>query len=97
MVLSHEPCGSDITVGVKSGGTSQIAQSVRTTPRSRDMSSLAIAVLNNLPHGTTVEAISSETGVEESIVAKKVQDLKTGRFLTEDGKLTQDGYEAIQS
>ena len=96
MVKSHEPSGSDITVGVRSSGLPQAAPSAAGSFGRREVSSLAKTILVSLPHGKTIEEISNETGVDESIVVGKVQNLKTGGFLTEDGKLTQDGYEAIQ-
>lgn len=64
--------------------------------RRNEVSSLAKAILVGLPHGKTIEEVSRETGVDESVVVKKVQDLKSGGLLTEGGKLTQEGYEAIQ-
>jgi len=97
MVKSHESSGSDITVGVRSSGVSQVAPPTSSPIRRREVSILGKTILTGLPHGKTIEEISNETGVDESIVAEKVQNLKTGGFLTEDGKLTQEGYEAIQS
>jgi hypothetical protein len=96
MVRSHEPSGSDITIGVRSSGFPQAAPPAKRPLGRREVSSLAKTILVGLPHGKTVEEIAKETGVDESIVSAKVQNLKTGGFLTGDGKLTQDGYEAIQ-
>ncbi len=93
MVSSHEESGSDITVGVRNQPT---APPVARPSGKKEVSSLAKTILIELPHGKTVEEIAQETGVDESIVVAKVQNLKAGGFLTEGGKLTQDGYEAIQ-
>jgi hypothetical protein len=96
MVRSHEPSGSDITIGVRSSGPTQAAPSAPSSSGRRKLSSLAKTILINLPHGKTIEEISRESGVDESIVVEKVQNLRSGGFLTEGDKLTQQGYEAIQ-
>ena len=96
MVKSHEPSGSDITIGVRGIGPQRAAPTATGSYRMREVSSLGKTILVELPHGKTIKEISEETGVDESIVTEKVQNLKTGGFLTDEGKLTQDGYEAIQ-
>jgi predicted transcriptional regulator len=66
-----------------------------TVPRIR-VSRLAKVILSDMPGGKTIEDISKETGVDESAVVQKVQELKTKGFLSDSGKLTQKGYEVLQ-
>lgn len=66
-----------------------------TVPKIR-VSALARAILSDMPSGKTIEDISKETGVDESLVVQKVQELRTKGFLSDSGKLTQKGYEVLQ-
>jgi predicted transcriptional regulator len=58
---------------------------------------LARMVLVNLSQGKTVSDVCKESGVDESIIIEKVRALKSRGFLTETGRLTEKGFEVLQS
>lgn len=89
MVNSHE---SQFAVEVRPAGTSQS----RTQRRSM-VSQLGGMILQKMSQGKTVGEIAKESGVDEAVIAEKVQNLRSGGFLTDAGKLTEKGFEGLQS
>lgn len=61
------------------------------------LSSLELTILRHLSQGKNPDELTKVTGVDDSIISGKVSALTTQGYITQNRRLTERGFEAIQA